>query len=302
MLGVLHDRYNATHRRGRPSGARAAMHRVPSKTASGSTSATTTKESAPWPGTKHPRAPPKPRSKRSRKQIAALTAKLNAARRKAAGREVPDYTLWTLAGEVRLSSLFAGADRLLAIHNMGHGCRYCTLWADGFNAFLPHLESAMAVALLSRDDPETQRRFANSRGWRFRLASHRGGDYIREQSAGSGHDNMPGAVLYEKQGRQDPAQERRCLRTRRHVLLGLEPARDGRARGGGLDASVQLLAADRRSWTTAAETCSTREGSPWRTTVKSSSSATWSCSRARRCPVPASPTRPTGVFPRAAIG
>ena len=56
----------------------------------------------------------------------------------------------------------------------------------------------MAVALLSRDDPETQRRFANSRGWRFRLASHRGGDYIREQSAASGHDNMPGAVLYEK--------------------------------------------------------------------------------------------------------
>ncbi len=132
------------------------------------------------------------------KQIAELTAKLNAARRQATGREVPDYTLWTLAGEVRLSSLFAGADRLLAIHNMGQGCRYCTLWADGFNAFLPHLESAMAVALLSRDDPETQRRFANFRGWRFRLASHRGGDYIREQSAGSGHDNMPGAVLYEK--------------------------------------------------------------------------------------------------------
>ena len=132
------------------------------------------------------------------KQVAELTAQLNAARRKAVGQEVPDYPLWTLAGEVRLSSLFAGADRLLAIHNMGQGCRYCTLWADGFNAFLPHLESAMAVALLSRDDPETQRRFANSRGWRFRLASHRGGDYIREQSAALGHDNMPGAVLYEK--------------------------------------------------------------------------------------------------------
>ena len=131
-------------------------------------------------------------------RIAALTAELNAARRQAAGGEVPDYTLWTLAGETRLSSLFAGRDKLLAIHNMGQGCRYCTLWADGFNGFLPHLESAMAVALLSRDEPETQRRFANSRGWRFRLASHRGGDYIREQSVGSGHDNMPGAVVYEK--------------------------------------------------------------------------------------------------------
>ena len=133
------------------------------------------------------------------RQIAALTAKLNAARGQARGREVPDYPLWTLAGEVRLSSLFAGSDRLLAIHNMGQGCRYCALWADGINGFLPHLESAMAVALLSRDDPETQRRFANSRGWRFRLASHRGGDYMREQSPGPEHDNAPGAVLYERQ-------------------------------------------------------------------------------------------------------
>ena len=131
-------------------------------------------------------------------QIAELTAKLNAARRTASGREVPDYPFRTLAGEVRLSELFAGRDRLLAIHNMGQGCRYCTLWADGINGFLPHLESAMAVVLLSKDDPETQRRFANARGWRFRLASHSGGAYIREQTVMSGEDNAPGAVVYEK--------------------------------------------------------------------------------------------------------
>ena len=131
-------------------------------------------------------------------QIAELTGKLNALRRETVGREVPDYPFRTLAGEVGLSELFAGRDRLLAIHNMGEGCRYCTLWADGINGFLPHLESAMAVVLVSKDDPETQRRFANSRGWRFRLASHSGGPYIREQSVMPGEENMPGAVLYEK--------------------------------------------------------------------------------------------------------
>ena len=131
-------------------------------------------------------------------QIAELTAKLNAARRAASGREVPDYSLRTLAGEVRLSDLFAGHERLLAIHNMGQGCRYCTLWADGVNGFLPHLESAIAVVLLSKDDPETQRRFANARGWRFRLASHGGGDYMRSESVMSDEDNAPGAVVYEK--------------------------------------------------------------------------------------------------------
>lgn len=132
------------------------------------------------------------------RQIADLTAELNELRRAAPGREVPDYALQTLAGEVRLSDLFAGRNQLLAIHNMGQGCRYCTLWADGINGFLPHLESVMAVALLSKDAPADQRRFANARGWRFRLASHLGGPYISEQSTSPGHGNMPGAVLYER--------------------------------------------------------------------------------------------------------
>ncbi len=61
---------------------------------------------------------------------------------------------------------------------MGQGCRYCTVWADGFIGFLPHLENAMSVVLLSKDPPELQRRFANERGWRFRLASHDGGENV----------------------------------------------------------------------------------------------------------------------------
>ena len=130
--------------------------------------------------------------------IGVLTERLNAMRRAADGYEVSDYTFQTQYGETRLSDLFAGRDRLFVIHNMGQGCRSCTLWADGFNGFVPHLESAMAVVLVSKDDPETQRLFANSRGWRFRLASHAGGDYMREQIATPDYDNMPGAVLYER--------------------------------------------------------------------------------------------------------
>jgi predicted dithiol-disulfide oxidoreductase (DUF899 family) len=54
----------------------------------------------------------------------------------------------------------------------------------------------MSVVLVSRDAPGLQRQFANSRGWRFRLASHGGGDYIQEQSVQEGAGNMPGAVVY----------------------------------------------------------------------------------------------------------
>ena len=131
------------------------------------------------------------------RQIFELTERLNAMRRAAIGHPVPDYDFKTFEGETRLSELFGDRDKLLAIHNMGQGCRYCTLWADGINGFLPHLESELAVVLLSKDPPATQRRFANARGWNFRLASHGGGDYIRDQTTAPGVDNMPGAVLYE---------------------------------------------------------------------------------------------------------
>ena len=134
------------------------------------------------------------------KQIYELTAELHKLRKDTRGEKVRNYEFTTLEGTVTLQDLFAGRDKLLVIHNMGQGCRYCTLWADGINAFLPHLESALSVALVSKDPPETQRQFANSRNWRFRTASHSGGNYIREQTVMAGQDNMPGAVVYEREG------------------------------------------------------------------------------------------------------
>ncbi|MDE0245551.1 MAG: DUF899 family protein [Gammaproteobacteria bacterium] len=133
------------------------------------------------------------------KQIFELTGELGTLLKQSPGAEVPDYRFVDGSGEVSLLELFAGRDTLLAIHNMGQGCRYCTVWADGFNGFLPHLENAMSVVLLSKDPPELQRRFANERGWRFRLASHGGGAYIREQSVVEGQDNYPGAVVYKRE-------------------------------------------------------------------------------------------------------
>lgn len=134
------------------------------------------------------------------KQLYELTTKLNELRKTNVGPEVKNYTFATLDGDVSLLDLFGENDRLLVIHNMGQGCRYCTLWGDGFNGFLPHLESAMSVVLVSRDAPELQRNFASSRGWRFRLASHGGGEYIQEQSVMEPEANAPGAVVYERDG------------------------------------------------------------------------------------------------------
>ena len=142
-------------------------------------------------------------------EIMEKTQQLAALRREEPSVEVKDYSFETLDGDVRLSSLFGGRERLLVIHNMGQGCRYCTLWADGINGVLPHLEDSFAVALVSKDSPEVQRRMALDRGWKFRIASHNGGPYMTEQCSAGDYANFPGAAIYRRQ--ED--QIMRCSRT-----------------------------------------------------------------------------------------
>ena len=110
-------------------------------------------------------------------EIFGLTEQLNRLRAENPREEVCNYSFATANGETSLDDLFGNKNSLMVIHNMGQGCRFCALWADGFNGFVPHLESALALLLVSRDAPELQRQFANSRSWRFRLASDGGGDY-----------------------------------------------------------------------------------------------------------------------------
>lgn len=129
-------------------------------------------------------------------EIHSLGQKLAKLRAENPGTEVPDYSFETLEGPTTLRNLFAGRNQLLVIHNMGQGCRYCTLWADGLNGILDHLESALAVVLVSKDSPDLQRSFANSRHWKFRLASHQNSSYLEEQTKG----NEPGVALYELRG------------------------------------------------------------------------------------------------------
>ncbi|NKB51786.1 MAG: DUF899 domain-containing protein [Rhizobiaceae bacterium] len=133
-------------------------------------------------------------------EIMEKSQQLAALRAKEADREVADYKFQTQNRETCLSDLFAGRDRLLMIHNMGQGCRYCTLWADGINGILNHLEDAMSVVLVSKDPPETQRRMALNRDWRFHMVSHGGGAYMSEQCAVGDHANYPGAAVYQLKG------------------------------------------------------------------------------------------------------
>ncbi len=101
---------------------------------------------------------------------------------------VSDYTFKTIDGEVSLSNLIGEKGDLFVIHNMGRGCVYCTMWADGLNGMLPHLEDRAAVVLASPDDPQTQQEFAQSRQWKFRMISTQGSGFSKDM----GFEPKPG--------------------------------------------------------------------------------------------------------------
>lgn len=93
------------------------------------------------------------------------------------GESVADHVVTDWHGKkVRLSTLFGEHEHMILIHNMGFDCADCTMWADGFNAVLDHLEARAAFIISSPDDVERQKRGAAERGWRCRMVSTKGSD------------------------------------------------------------------------------------------------------------------------------
>jgi predicted dithiol-disulfide oxidoreductase (DUF899 family) len=133
------------------------------------------------------------------KNIYEIATELRQLQSNLVGEAVKNYEFDSLTGTVSLKDLFAGKNKLLVIHNMREACRYCTLWDDGINPFVSHLESILSVALLYKDSPYVQRDFANSRQWRMHMASHGGEEYMQDHVAAEGMGNMPGAVVHELQ-------------------------------------------------------------------------------------------------------
>ena len=134
-----------------------------------------------------------------RSQIEELREKMRAAQAAAEPQPVEDYTLTRADGEgVRLSGLFGDKDTLIVIHNMGRSCPYCTLWADGFNGVYPHLSNRAAFVLSSPDKPEEQRRFAESRSWKFPMVSHAGTTFAADMGYRSDDGYLPGVSVFQR--------------------------------------------------------------------------------------------------------
>ena len=115
--------------------------------------------------------------------------------------QVNDYELLGSENQkVNLSQLFGQKNDLILIHNMGKTCPYCTMWADGFNGLLPHLEDRATFVVSSPDEPATQKEFANSRGWKFQMVSTRGTSFAKDMGFEKDGMPQPGVSVFYKNG------------------------------------------------------------------------------------------------------
>lgn len=141
-------------------------------------------------------------------EMAVLTAEISTKKqrlldlkRRLGQSEVKDYGLKGKDGATfKLSSLFGEKEALILVHNMGGGCPDCTMWADGFNGVIGHLENRAAFVVVSPDEPEVQARIAAKRGWTFRMVSSKGSTFSKDLGFElEGGNPMPGVSVISKQ-------------------------------------------------------------------------------------------------------
>ena len=187
--------------------------------------------------------------KSKRDALLALHDEIRELQKTVEPQPVQDYVFEGWSGPVRLSELFARKRDLFVIHNMGTSCRYCTMWADGFNGVYEHLADRAAFVLATPNTPDVQKQFARSRGWRFPMVSHAGNSFAKdmgyrlERGDEIGEDNsrwVPGVSAFQLARRPRAARLRRRARSQRRLLRRLALPRHAARRPQRLGAEVPL--------------------------------------------------------------
>lgn len=137
------------------------------------------------------------------KQIETIRKKKIELNSRLAEMDVKDYTLKDRNGkEVKLSEMFGDKKNLILVHNMGKGCPYCTMWADGFKDTYKEIEKKARFVLVSPDAPDVHKQFAESHGWNYPTYSAAGTDFIFDMGydfiKDGKHNYWPGVSVFEK--------------------------------------------------------------------------------------------------------
>ena len=136
-----------------------------------------------------------------RGQIAAIREKMREALANVEPQDVKDYEFTNIDGPVRLSEIFGQHEDLIVIHNMGVSCNYCTLWADGYNGIHQHVVTRAGFVVSSPDRPTVQKKFAETRGWKFPMVSHAGSSFAADMGYVSEKGGLiAGVSVFRREG------------------------------------------------------------------------------------------------------
>jgi len=117
--------------------------------------------------------------------------------------QVDDYEFLDSENQkINLSTLFGQKKDLILVHNMGTSCAYCTMWADGLNGLLPHLQDRASFVVSSPNEPATQKEFSSSRGWQFQMVSTKGTSFAKDMGFEKDGMPLPGVSVFYKDGDQ----------------------------------------------------------------------------------------------------
>lgn len=129
-----------------------------------------------------------------KKQLAELRRQNN--------EPVKDYVLDTATGPKPLSSFFEDKDELVVVHNMGRGCNYCSLWADGLTGFTHHIQTRAGFVLVSADPAERVSQTAEKRGWNFPVASNGESGFAHDMGFFKEEGPWPGISVFTRKDGQ----------------------------------------------------------------------------------------------------
>lgn len=133
------------------------------------------------------------------KEIMEKKKELTALRKAVPDKKIPNYEFVRSNGkEVSLLELFGEKDELIVIHNMGKGCFYCTMWADGFNGVYHHLRDKASFVVSSPDAPSVQDDLAASRKWQFPMISVKESSFTSDVGYKKGDHYYPGVSTFRK--------------------------------------------------------------------------------------------------------
>ncbi len=133
-----------------------------------------------------------------RQEFLEVRQRLAEAQKYQAAEPVENYVFQSPTGPVDLASLFGNHNDLFVIHNMGVSCPYCTLWADGLNGVLNHLQSKAPVVISSPDSVEVQSKFKADRDWDFTMVTTADNTFAEDMGYRNEQGSHPGVSVFTK--------------------------------------------------------------------------------------------------------